>query len=360
MKANELSIDERVARVRSVLAAARRLADPADPLGREARRALPEATGLSPEGVELGLSRHLETDASADDLEKLVVFAGSARQVHVVLSANVFVGVVRAVALAVAAAPSVRVRPSTREAVMAPLLRRALREQEGAASFELCDRVDAIAGDEVHVYGRRETIAAIAREAPGVLVRGHGPGFGIALVDARAAPVALAAERLSWDVIAFDQRGCTSPRMALVHGSAGETEVFARSLADELEKRESRVPRGILAEEERHEQALYRQVLRTLGVCHAGSAFTVGLDLVPRALCLPPPGRNIHVARLSSPGELGPLVVPLKRAITCVGHDPDAALAAPLLALAPGARSVALGRMQSPPLDGPVDLREMV
>jgi len=360
MKANELSIDDRIARVRSVLAAARRLADPADPLGREARRALPKATGLSLEGVELGLCRHLETHVSADDLGKLMVRAGSARQVHVVLSANVFVGVVRAVALAVAAAPSVRVRPSTREAVMAPLLCRALREQDGAASFELCDGIDASAGDEVHVYGRRETIAAIACEAPGVLVRGHGPGFGIALVDSRTAPAALAAERLSWDVIAFDQRGCTSPRMALFYGSVGDAEVFARSLADELEKRESRVPRGMLAEEERREQALYRQTVRTIGVCHAGSAFTVGLDLAPRALCLPPSGRHLHVARLSSPSELGPLVDPFRRAITCIGHDPDAALAAPLLSLARGARSVALGQMQTPALDGPVDLREMV
>jgi hypothetical protein len=330
-------------------------------VGREARRALPAATGLSPEGVELGLSRHLETNASADDLAKLMARAGSARQVHVVLSANVFVGVVRAVAFAVAAAPSVRVRPSTREAVMAPLLCRALREQDGAASFELCDGIDASAGDEVHVYGRGETIAEIVREAPpGVIVRGHGPGFGIAVVDSREEPPALAAERLSWDVVAFDQRGCTSPRMALVYGSAAQAEEFARSLAGELAKRESRVPRGVLSEDERREQALYRQTVRTIGVCHVGSAFTVGLDLAPRALSLPPSGRHLHVVRLSSPNELGPLVDAFKHAITCIGHHPDAGLAAPLLASLRGARSVALGQMQSPPLDGPVDLRGMV
>ncbi len=45
-----------LARVRRVVAAGRRIADPADTLGREARARLPETSGLSPEGVELALT----------------------------------------------------------------------------------------------------------------------------------------------------------------------------------------------------------------------------------------------------------------------------------------------------------------
>jgi len=58
------SENERLERMRAVLGAARRIVDARDPLGREARDRLPAATGLSPEGVELGLSRHVETQAS--------------------------------------------------------------------------------------------------------------------------------------------------------------------------------------------------------------------------------------------------------------------------------------------------------
>ena len=123
----------------ALLAAARRLADARDPLGIEARVRLPEATGLSAAGVELGLTRHLECEISSENMTKLLERAGDAPRVHVVLSANVFVGALRAMALAVAAAPSVHVRASTREAVMAPLLCRALDEAGSDAGDERRD-----------------------------------------------------------------------------------------------------------------------------------------------------------------------------------------------------------------------------
>jgi hypothetical protein len=358
--------------------AARRLADPSDPLGIEARRELPAATGLSPANVARSLSRHLETSVTPDDLALLVARAGTAPRVHVVLSANVFTGVVRAVALAVAAAPVVVVRPSSREAVLAPLLQRALIEQGAGTSFELSPALEGAGeapgrsavepepGDHVHVYGRRETIAAIAaRCPPGVTVRGHGPGFGVALVgdasgQGAAALLRAEAESLSWDIVPFDQRGCLSPRVALFTGSRDDAERFASFLAEELDRREIEVARGALSDEERGGRALYRQSLQAVGQCIEGTTSLVGLDLEPRTLLLPPSGRHLHIMRTCDVGDIERLVAPHAGAITCFGVTAKNRRAAQLVALAPGARSLPIGNMQRPPLDGPVDQREML
>jgi hypothetical protein len=298
--------------------------------------------------------------------------------VHVVLSANVFIGVVRAVAMAVAAAPVVIVRPSSREGVLAPLLHRALTEQGADTTFELSlaletlgdgalrSTVEPEAGDLVHVYGRRATIAAIAaRCPPGVTVRGHGPGFGVALVGGMSSEHAAVllraqAEHLSWDIIAFDQRGCLSPRVAFFTGSRDDAERFASFLAAELEQREREVPRGPLFDEERRERVLYRQSLQAVGQCIDGTTCLVGLDLDPRALFLPPSGRHLHVMRVRDAAELDGLLAPHVDAITCFGVTETSAHAQRLAVLAPGARSLPIGNMQRPPLDGPVDQREML
>jgi hypothetical protein len=357
----ELSRDDRKRRVLAVVAAARRLADPRDPLGIEARLALPGATGLSARSIEMSLGRHLETSTTPEDLEKLVTRAGSAPRVHVVLSANVFTGVIRAVALAVAAAPSVVVRPSSREAVLAPLLLQALTEGGEGTKFELSSALQPLPGDDVHVYGRRETIAAIAASCPaGVSVRGHGPGFGVAVVGGAPGDVRDQAERLSWDVVAFDQRGCLSPRVAFVAGSLDEAARFADCLAGELETREEEVPRGTLSDEERRDASLYRETLTAVASHREGRSFAVGLDAEPRALVVPPPGRHLHIVRVSDAGELEQLLRPYRGAITCVGVSDPSTHGVHLAALAPGARILLLGEMQRPPLDGPVDLREML
>ena len=45
----------------------------------------------------------------------------------------------------------------------------------------------AIEAGAIHVYGRDETIAAVRAAArPGVVVRGHGAGLGVALVTPAA------------------------------------------------------------------------------------------------------------------------------------------------------------------------------
>ena len=74
-------------RVKEAVAAARRIADPHDPLGLEARARLPEASGLSPAGVELALSEHLEVHPAHEEIELLVGHRLFCRVVHIELGA---------------------------------------------------------------------------------------------------------------------------------------------------------------------------------------------------------------------------------------------------------------------------------
>ena len=61
---------------------------------------LVSTTGLSEAGVRLGLADHLEVSATDADLELLLGTVTRASRVHVILSANVFVGALRALVLA--------------------------------------------------------------------------------------------------------------------------------------------------------------------------------------------------------------------------------------------------------------------
>ena len=130
------------------------------------------ATGLTREGVELGFAS-LEREASDADLATLVDAAGDASHVHVVLSANVFVCPLRALALARSAAPRVTVRPSSRDPVLSRALIEATRD-EAIALVEERD-VSAVEAGEIHVYGTSETIAAVRARAR-VAVRGQAEG----------------------------------------------------------------------------------------------------------------------------------------------------------------------------------------
>jgi hypothetical protein len=294
--------------------------------------ALVASTGLSRQGVELALARHVETSASDEELASLVAYAGRTERVHVVLSANVLVAPVRAVAIAVAASDRVTVKPSRREPVFAKSLVDALAdprvtigEDEGAS--------------EIHVYGRDETIADVRRAAgPRVRVRGHGAGMGIAIVTRDFAD---AARALAEDVIPFDQRGCLSPRVAYVRGDA---EAFGRLLFEALEARGREIPRGTL--EEAEEAARWCSTIAYAGALHRGDTCAVG---VADVRAIPPTGRHVLVRPF--PVALGDDA----RFVVAVGSDmsPDESHAiAP-----PHARLSALGAMQRPPLDGPVDRR---
>jgi acyl-CoA reductase-like NAD-dependent aldehyde dehydrogenase len=318
--------------------------------------AIVESTGLSAEGVELALSRHIELEATDDDLAKLVAYAGDVTRVAVFLSANVFVGALRAIAVARAASDDVVVRPSRRD----PAFARALVEAAVALGDDRL-RIDedldvaAVPDGEIHVYGRDDTIAEIrAKASPRVRVRGHGSGMGVAFVSA-GADLAVAARGLADDVIVFDQRGCLSPRIALVLGDEARATSFAGALHAELDRLAGIVPRGAVPADER--AAAGRYVATMTYACRAltSSQHAIGIAPPGAPLVLPPPYRNVHVAACTSIDEATKLLAPLAPGVVTVGSDDFASARA----VAPRwARLAALGAMQRPPLDGPVDLRE--
>jgi hypothetical protein len=312
------------------------------------------ATGLSREGVELGFES-LERGATDDDLLRLVAAAGDARHVHVVLSANVFVAALRALALAVAAAPRVTVRPSPRDPVVARALVEACGGRAGGALVAITEERDAgaVGADAVHVYGRDSTVAAVrARVGAETAVVGHGAGLGVAYLT-RAAALDRSAAALARDVAAFDQRGCLSARVAIVEGDAARAHDFAAALHEHLTDLDVRVPRGGLADDERAEAVRWREALAFAGRVYAGAGHAIGVPDRPD-LALPPPGRHVHVVAAAGLEAARALLAPIAGAVVTVGTDAPT----PGADVAPAhARVAKLGRMQRPPLDGPVDRR---
>jgi hypothetical protein len=346
---SSLEIEARARRVERVVALGARLADGDDPLGIEARRDLELTSGLSREGVALALSEHLETAIGADDLVSLLAAVEVAERCQVILAANVGTAALRAIALALAAAPVVTIKPSRRDPGVALILAREL----GLAVAEV---VTAAPGDALHVYGSDATIAAVrASAAPGVLVQGHGTGLGIAVVSA-GIDLAEAARALAADVVPFDQRGCLSPRFALVEGDADRAAAFAAALHAALGDLGERVPRGPVDEATRAAIALYGAAIDAVGERFAGPDHVVGLDPAPRSLPLPPAARVVHVVAARAL-DAARLLGPWARFVTTVGEAGPGALLDATLALAPEARPARLGRLQRPPLDGPVDRR---
>lgn len=344
------SVAERIADVRRLQHAARTAADDRATLV----PAIVASTGLSTEGVELALRRHLELDATDEELTRLVERAGEVSRVSVVLSANVFVGALRALAMARAASSDVVVRPSRRDPAFAQALV-AAAVAAGDRGLRLDDALEvaAVEDGEIHVYGRDDTIADIRARAR-VRVRGHGSGMGVAWVS-EGAELAAAARALAEDIVVFDQRGCLSPRIAFVHGADARALAFGDALHAELERQAGFVPRGSLPAEER--AAAERYIATMTYACRAlvGSQHAIGIAPPGAPLVLPPSYRHLHVAGCVSLAACAALLAPLAKGVVTVGSDDPAAARA---LAPPGARLAALGAMQRPRLDGPVDLRE--
>jgi hypothetical protein len=340
------SLERSAERVRRLVEAARTIADPVSTLGKLARERLPEATGLSAEGVEFALERSLEIDATAAEIATLCRQTPAAPRAHVLLSANVFVAALRALALALAASPTVAVRCSRREVVMADLLRQAY------PGFEIVDDLEPEPGDHVWAYGSDDTMAALRRTLPrGVVFHGHGSGIGLAVVGVEREELERAAKALAEDVVLFDQRGCASPRLVLA------TPEILRPLAERISgallELERRIPRGNLTPDEKADDRRFRDsALVAFELFDAGSG-AVTLDQSGDRWIVPPPFRNLHVASLSDIRAFAPL----ESSIVAVGvHAPEPWMDTLREAL-PRARLSPVGSMQRPRLDGPLDRR---
>ncbi|MEZ4220371.1 MAG: acyl-CoA reductase [Polyangiaceae bacterium] len=339
----------RIARVQRLIEAATVLADPEASLGQRAREVLPAETGLSPENVALCLSEVLETHASESELATLLDAATPCRKAHVLLAANVFTAPLRAIALALAQAPAVEVRPSRRQPTFTELLL-----QASPGTFRIVSELSPAPDEHVWAYGRDENLSTVHDELPaGVVFHAHGTGFGAAVVSQALGPdLSATARAIARDVTPFDQRGCLSPRIVLARGDDGFARELAEALARALAAQAHDVPLGSLSSDEAAEIARYRDTLLYAGLVYPAGKGLVGLDLHSNVL-LAPIGRNLHIARVDDP--LPPLRE-LAPHLTSVSAP--AALHAALRDAVPHARLSELGEQQRPPLDGPVDLRE--
>jgi hypothetical protein len=245
--------------------------------------------------------------------------------------------------------------PPTRDPTLARALVEALHDPRVVLARER-DPAGVESG-EIHVYGRDQTILAVKDSArAGVRVCGHGPGLGVAVVT-RGAHIPDVAEGLARDVVAFDQRGCLSPRLAVVVGDEARARDLAASLHDRLLGWGERVPRGVLSDEERGSVAAWCRAHEFVGQLWSGAHHAVGLGCVGTPILVAPPGRHVQVISTPSLDTASALVAPCARFIVAVGSDdPDG-----VRAIAPShARLSHLGRMQRPVLDGPVDRRGVI
>jgi hypothetical protein len=341
------SIDDRVGDLRRLLLAARKVYADRSRLAVDIGR----ATGLTAEGVELGFES-LERDATDAELRTLVAASAQVERVHVILSANVFVAPLRALALARAAADRVTIRPSPRE----PVFTRALVEAARDEAIAIVDERDVarVQADELHVYGRDDSIAAVRARAPlGANVRGHGAGMGVAVVTSHKESWRSAAA-LAADVVPFDQRGCLSPRLVVIEGDTRRAHTFAEALDEQLDAWGIRVPRGELSAQERSDVIRWRETLAFAGRVWSGEHHTVAVGPADVAPIIPPSGRNIYLLPQRTLEGVGAILAHVAPYVVAVGTDDPGRVAR----VAPAhARVSALGRMQRPSLDGPVDRR---
>jgi hypothetical protein len=352
------------ARVTRLLEATRRAVAPGAARAALVRR-LTQTTGLSRPNIEAALDECLELEPSQGELEALLASVQPAPRAHVILPSNVFVAAHRALALALAAAPRVRVKPSRRE----PAFTEALHAQ-APELFELATELAVAPGDHVFAYGSDTTLDGLRGALPaGAVLHAHGSGFGVALVElegASAPGAAAAALGIARDTARFDQRGCLSPRFVFVRGSSQAAADFAEQLATALVELERELPPGRLEPGERAEARWWVECAACLGPVWEAGAGRVSLrdPAVARvegesvegesvaALEVPPAGRHLEVVPIA---RIEPALDHLEPWLTCVGCS---SVLEPLLGpRLPRARVTAFGHMQRPPFDGPVDRR---
>lgn len=334
-------------RVEQALARAHTIARAAE----HARAELAASSHISEKGVDLALTHSLERSATKTELESLVAAVTPRAQITLILSAGVFVGAFRAVLLALAASPRVVVRPSRRDPVFARIVARTLADL-GVTLAEALE-VSAITEGELHVYGRDETIRTVKEQAR-VPVIGKGAGFGVAYIGHKA-NLTHAATDLALAMTLFDQRGCLSPRATFVAGDLVRAEAFSTELSRALEAID--IPRGSLSLEERGELVRFCEEAAFSGTLHENTEHVIGHFARFR---LAPVGRAMSVIPVADETAMLAGISPQARFVTTIGVAGETLESSSADLAARGVerpRIGPIGRMQSPPLDGPADPR---
>jgi len=369
-----VSFEPARARVSRLLDATRR-AVARGPARESLVRRLEQTTGLSRANIEAALDECLELEPADSELEALLAGAVPAPLAHVILPSNVFVAAHRALALALAASPRVRVKPSRREPAFCEVVSACAPEL-----FELVTELAVAPGEHVFAYGSDVTLEGLRRTLPvGAVLHAHGSGFGVAVVELAAAAgtggapsrdavsldagsLAAAARAIARDTALFDQRGCLSPRFVLALGDPSAAAAFAERLAASMAQLERELPLGRLDASERAEARWWIECAACFGRTWAAGAGWVTLrepGLVSSrrdetaAREVPPSGRHLEIIPIA---QLEPAIDAFAPWLTSIGCS-SVALEQRLASRSSHVRVTSLGYMQRPGFDGPVDRR---
>lgn len=338
------------ARIEALLVAARAVFGPAraPTLAHE----LAEEAQSSEAVVTDALDRWLELSPEPEALDRMVARARPRSAVLVSLSANVVTAPLRAIAWALAASDAVSVRTSRRAtrfvdalATASDAFTRLPPSDDHAALSAAIARLPADAA--VHAYGGSEAMRALATVVGDRPFEAHGPGFGAIVLGAVPSPAT--ARAVADDTLAFDQRGCLSPRVVLVVGDSAAT---ARVLHEALTEGSLRLPRGALDPTLRAALARLADVARMVGEAHVGAGHAV-FDLGATEPTLSPGGRSLTVHAVPDRAAAERAIAALGDRLTQIATDLP-------LATSPLVRVGRPGEMQRPPFDGPVDLRPVL
>jgi hypothetical protein len=366
-------------------------------LGREARRRLPESTGLSEAMVDWALESAL-APLTADALCALDQAARAphpgARRVRpgqlcvVVLAGNVFTAAARGVGLPLLFGWPVLAKASSHDPLFAKLLEAALSASDpelGAAyrsvvfardealtegtplgtsdtsdtRSESDPRLAALfeQADAVSAYGSDRTLNALrAQLGATVTFIPHGHGLGAAFIGAPALAdeerANDAARALAFDAAAYDQRGCLSPLVAWVtQGAPVSLERFAELVHAAFDRLRTELPRGALPLDVASAQLSWRGVGAIRGRLLEGDGFAVWCE-ASGPLRLSPGYRNLQLIGIEGAHALRDRLAPLGVHLKCLGvtglDDVEALIAELPTRVAP--RLCPLGSMQTPPL----------
>jgi hypothetical protein len=367
--------DERV--IAWLEAACAALADPSSPVGREARGAVVDRTGLSAAGAAWALDTtlsELHRPALENGLEAMRRSFGAYRTAPIraqaiVLAANVFTACLRPIVWSMLARVPAVVKVATLDEGLSDLFRVALTTidpelaeslavmwPQGASDAlyaRLAARVDLVSahgGDHGIAQMRGATSATTE-----FLAHGHGLGAIVVLRTALSSHVQSLSEAIARDVAAYDQRGCLSPQLVLVErgGELSPRDLASLLATHGLERLATSMPRGPLPIEIGAQQIQWRGLAASLHELFEGDGYATSFETgVPR----PTPGyRNIAVHGFDAPEEITSrfaIYGPHLKVVAIAGDADRIALPSPL---AP--RVCAPGEMQKPPLLAATDGR---
>jgi hypothetical protein len=354
------------------------------PIGREARRLLPEATGLSGPMVDWALRTTFDTV----DREALLAVAREAGRssrargadpislLGLILAGNVFTASVRGIVVPLLLGVPVLAKASSRDTLFPRLMRQALREADPSlgAAMDLvvfpggrgrdCENALFSLAETIGVYGADETIAAVRhRIGRGTTLVAHGHGVSAAFCGARALEsdaIAETTERIALDIAAYDQRGCLSPQAVYVERTeARSTTDFVSRLSQALSTVSKSLPRGALPNGIGAAQTQWRGLAEVEGTLVRGAAHALAHAANGR-IRWSPGYRNATVVEVEGLDRALEAMGEYAAHLKCIGADRWTlpSLRNRLSGDAPWtAYATEIGTMQTPALGAPADGR---